>query len=284
MVIIIIVILSAGKERNDIANKLEMAQKCLVDMEYEKAVEIYGDIIETDPKCEEAYIGLTEAYLGLNNESKAMETLERAVYKIGITAELENRFKEVEKNKKDNNSDKYNIRDKNKETEIQEDMTVDTATEPQGDLIIENVEIILSKDFDNYYPKTLRDVVLNFIGIQECYYNDNIESDKLEKLACQAMKLFDEKLVEVNPFDKYYAQLIKEIEQYKIEEKTIYSTILDKSSEIEYSEFDGVKYARINCIYCLKPSKGINKVTETYTLKCDYKGNWKILGWKIENN
>ncbi len=48
------------------------------------------------------------------------------------------------------------------------------------------------------------------------------------------------------------------------------------------SEIEGVKYAQIDCIYYLKASKGTDKVTETYALRCDDEGNWKILGWQIK--
>lgn len=154
-------------------------------------------------------------------------------------------------------------------------------SEDSKDATVSAVDKMLSKDLEKNYPKSVREVVSNFISIQECYYNEDMEEDKLVQLAYQAMRLFDDKLVEANPFDKYYAELTKEIEQYKTEGKTLYRTILDKASEVEYSEIDGVKYAKINCIYYLKASKGTDKVTETYALRCDDEGNWKILGWQI---
>lgn len=154
-------------------------------------------------------------------------------------------------------------------------------SEDSKEATVSAVDKMLSKDLEKNYPKSVREVVSNFISIQECYYNEDMEEDKLVQLAYQAMRLFDDKLVEANPFDKYYAELTKEIEQYKTEGKTLYRTILDKASEVEYSEIDGVKYAKINCIYYLKASKGTDKVTETYALRCDDQGNWKILGWQI---
>ncbi len=143
------------------------------------------------------------------------------------------------------------------------------------------VEKNMAKDLDNNYPKSAREVVSYFTSIQECYYNEDVNEDKLVQLAYQAMKLFDDKLVDANPFDTYYADLTKEIKEYKAQGKTISKIILDKSSDIEYSETDGVKYAKMNCIYYLKTSKGTDKVTETYALRCDDAGNWKILGWQL---
>ena len=159
----------------------------------------------------------------------------------------------------------------------------DKNSDDSKEATVSAVEKMLSKDLEKNYPKSVREVVANFISIRECYYNEDVEEDKLVQLAYQAMRLFDEKLVEANPFDKYYAALTNEIEQYKTEGKTLYRTILDKASEVEYSEIEGVKYAKINCIYYLKASKGTDKVTETYALRCDDEGNWKILGWQINS-
>ena len=155
------------------------------------------------------------------------------------------------------------------------------GSDNSNDATVSNVEKMLSKDLENNYPKSVREVVSNFISIQECYYNEDLAEDKLVQLAYQAMRLFDEKLIAANPFDKYFADLVKEIEEYNADGKTLYKTILDKASDVEYSEVDGVRYAKINCIYYLKTSKRTDKVTETYALECDDEGNWKILGWQI---
>lgn len=157
----------------------------------------------------------------------------------------------------------------------------DKDSDNSQDTTVSEVEKMLSKDLENNYPKSAREVVSYFISIQECYYNYDIKEDKLVQLAYQAMKLFDEELVESNPFDEYYTDLTKEIEEYKTEGKTLYKTILDKSSEVEYSEVEGVRYAELNCIYYLKSTKATDKVTETYILRCDDEGNWKILGWQL---
>ena len=160
----------------------------------------------------------------------------------------------------------------------------DKNSDDSKDATVSGIEKMLSKDFEKNYPKSVREVVSNFISIQECYYNEDMEEDKLVQLAYQAMRLFDDELVETNPFDKYYAGLTKEIEEYRTEGKALYKTILDKASEVEYSEIDGVRYAKINCIYYLRASKGTDKVTETYALRRDDEGNWKILGWQIYNS
>lgn len=158
----------------------------------------------------------------------------------------------------------------------------DTETDNnKDDVEVSEVDKLLAKDLDDNYPKTAREVVSYFVSIQECYYNEEYTDDKLVQLSYQAMKLFDNELIENNEFDEYYENLGLEIDEYKSSEKTITKTILDKASDIIYSEIDGVRYASMNCIYYLKTEDETTKVTEKYALRCDDEGKWKILGWEI---
>lgn len=140
------------------------------------------------------------------------------------------------------------------------------------------VEKAISMDLENNYPKTLKEVMSYFITIQECYYNEECTEEQLSKLAYNAMQLFDEQLVGVNPYDIYYEQLKKEIESFKAEQKVINNAIIDKAS-LEYSEIEEVEYASIKCIYYLKTPDITTKVEEVYAFRKDSEGNWKILGW-----
>lgn len=146
---------------------------------------------------------------------------------------------------------------------------------------ISEVDKVLAKDLEGNYPKTAREVVSYFLSIQKCYYNEEYTDDQLVQLSYKAMKLFDDELTENNDFDEYYENLGLEIDEYKSSDKTITKVILDKASDVLYSEVEGVRYAEMNCIYYLKTSGETTRVTERYALRCDDEGNWKILGWKI---
>lgn len=154
-----------------------------------------------------------------------------------------------------------------------EDLTTDTET------VVNDKDKLLSKSLDESYPITVREVVQLFTRIQKCYYNEDCSSEEIVKLAFMASKLFDEELASNNPFDEYFAELEDEINEYRKEGKTISRVIIGKSSEVEYSTIDKVKYASINCIYYLKSDSGTSKITETYILRKDDEGRWKILGW-----
>ena len=81
--------------------------------------------------------------------------------------------------------------------------------------------------------------------------------------------------------DEYYDALVDDINQYMEEGKIISRVIIDKASDVIYSTVDDTKYASINCIYYLKTSDTTEKITETYILRKDGEGRWKILGWKL---
>ena len=142
------------------------------------------------------------------------------------------------------------------------------------------VDKILNRDLEESYPYTVREVIQFFVRIQKCYYNEDYTEEELVKLAYKGMELFDTELKNENPFDEYFSDLKDEVEAYKSEEKIINRVIIDKSSEVTYSTVDEQKYASINCTYYLKSKEGTSKVQETYILRKDETGRWKILGWK----
>ncbi|MDE6209960.1 MAG: hypothetical protein K2M73_09850 [Lachnospiraceae bacterium] len=146
---------------------------------------------------------------------------------------------------------------------------------------VREIDKLLTKDLESGYPITVREVVNLYTRIQMCYYNEDLTSEELVKLAYMATAIFDDELVSNNSFDEYYSELLTEIDQYMEEGRTISRIIIDKSSDVIYSTVEGEKYASINCIYYLKTDKGTEKTTETYVLRKDSNDRWKILGWKL---
>lgn len=160
----------------------------------------------------------------------------------------------------------------NKETDDSEDI--------KGSNVVEK---LLSTDLENNYPTNVREVVLEFTEIQKCYYNENVSEEQLERLAKRATLLFDEELLLANPFDEYYADLKKEIKDYKKKEKTITKIIVDKNSEANTVTMpeDGTKVASIKATYYCRENANTTRTVETYILRKDEAGNWKIYGWGI---
>lgn len=59
--------------KGKIAELLNIGSKYLAELDFEQAVVSYQAVIEIDPKCEEAYMGITEAYLQMGEYDKAAE-------------------------------------------------------------------------------------------------------------------------------------------------------------------------------------------------------------------
>ena len=85
-----------------------------------------------------------------------------------------------------------------------------------------------------------------------------------------------------NPEEEYYNKLKQEIKTYKSKKRTITNIIYDKSTEVVYSTVDDVQTASLNCTYYIQTGNRLVTSTETYILRKDENGNWKILGWKLE--
>ena len=56
------------------------------------------------------------------------------------------------------------------------------------------VEMIVSKDLENSYPKTAREVVKFYNRILECYYSREYSEEQLARMTEQARLLMDEEL------------------------------------------------------------------------------------------
>lgn len=147
---------------------------------------------------------------------------------------------------------------------------------------LSEVEKILTKNLDENYPTTPLEVVKFFTRIQKCYYNEDNTEKVVEDLANTARQLMDESLLANNPEEEYYNKLKQEIKTYKSKKRTITNIIYDKSTEVVYSTVDDVQTASLNCTYYIQAGNRLATSTETYILRKDENGNWKILGWKLE--
>lgn len=146
----------------------------------------------------------------------------------------------------------------------------------------ENVELttvqqVITKDLDKNYPETPREVVKLFNRIITCYYNEEYTEDELYDLADQARMLFDEKLAENNPRNEYVKSVQDDVAEYKEAERTILSTSVSSSNEVEYRTVDGDECAYVNVSYFIQEKKSYDRTYQTFVLRKDEDGRWKIL-------
>lgn len=141
------------------------------------------------------------------------------------------------------------------------------------------VEQVITKSLDKSYPKTAREVIKFYNRILSCYYNEEYTDEQLEKLADQARALMDEELLKKNPEGQFLKALKADIEDYKEAGKKIVSINMDISNEIDYKKVNGDECAYVDVSYFVKGEEESSRSAQTYILRKDKDGKWKILGF-----
>ncbi len=145
----------------------------------------------------------------------------------------------------------------------------------------EEISELINMDLDKNYPSDPRDVVEFYSRILTCFYSGNCTAGDIADLAMQTREIFDDELIEMNPENEYIKNLKADIRQYKEEKRTISTYIIEKSGEIKYKTFQSHYYAIVGCDYYIKGEKSTFRTSETYTLRKDSEGKWKILYWSL---
>lgn len=80
VIIIVVVVFTVPKAAyaKKVREQLDLGEKYLSELDYESAVVAYRTAIIIDPKAEDAYLGLADAYLEMGEPGKAVEILESA--------------------------------------------------------------------------------------------------------------------------------------------------------------------------------------------------------------
>lgn len=146
---------------------------------------------------------------------------------------------------------------------------------------LSEVQKVINKDLDDSYPATPREVVNYYSRLLACFYGEKYNEDELTSMALQSRKIFDDELLNQNDYDEYIENLKSDISQYKEEGKKISTYIIEKSGDIEYKTFKSHYYAMVDCVYYVKGEGETSRTMETYTLRKDSTGRWKILYWSL---
>jgi hypothetical protein len=149
------------------------------------------------------------------------------------------------------------------------------------------VQKLVNKDLDLYYPGTPREVVKLFASMMQTLYN-NPEDKDIGALALKLRDLYDQEFLNSNPEDAYLSNLDSELKVWKEKNRTITNYLLINEEQEKVSEIDGVKYATEYISFTIQEN---SKSTEIWNvlLRQAVDGQWKILGWEpvsenIDNN
>ena len=146
---------------------------------------------------------------------------------------------------------------------------------------LSEVQAIVSKNFKTDYPATPRAVVKWYNRIITAYYAEEFDQGQLEKMADQARSLMDEELLSYNPRDTYIASLNLEIQDYHNRSRTIVSSTVSDSKEVQYKTVNGYECAFVSSYYFIREGSSYTRTYEDFCLRKDKNGDWKILTWRL---
>ncbi|MEG1945736.1 MAG: DUF6715 family protein [Lachnospiraceae bacterium] len=141
------------------------------------------------------------------------------------------------------------------------------------------VEMVITKDLDSSYPKTAREVVKFYNRILQCYYNEKHTEKELMQLTNQAGILMDQELRKQNPKDMYLESVKSDIANYKDKDKTIVTATTESANEVDYKTVENAECAYVDASYYIKEGKTSQRSSQTYILRKDDKGMWRMLGF-----
>ena len=141
-------------------------------------------------------------------------------------------------------------------------------------------EKLLNYDFENNYPKTVRETVKLHCRYLKSAYNDAFAEEELFTINRNIRELFDEELLQNNAEADQLQGLKDEIQLYEENKQKFISYSLAEASQVQYNTEDGVEYAKMKVTIVLKVDGGTMSGDEEYILRKDEEGRWKILGWQ----
>lgn len=141
---------------------------------------------------------------------------------------------------------------------------------------LSDVEVLLNKDLELYYPATPKEVVKLYSKMLQTIYTD-LEDEQVRALAIKMRELYDAELLEKNPEEEHLNDFITEIVEWQNAERSITNFSFNEK-ENTTEEIDGREYAAIHVIYTFK-EKAKYLQEWRFLLRKDSDGRWKILGW-----
>ena len=152
------------------------------------------------------------------------------------------------------------------------------------DAVMTETQIVLSRDLANDYPATVKEVIKYYTQIQKCYYGSECTEEEIEQLGTKAWELFDPELQENNPLDTYLTNLKGEIVSFHQAGRTMTSSAVAASTNVDFFVDDGFDFARIHCGYSIMENNVSKAVKMVYLLRRDADRKWRIYGWDYAEN
>lgn len=145
----------------------------------------------------------------------------------------------------------------------------------------QKVSELIVTDIEKNYPESPKEVVKLYARISEAYYKTELTDEQIESLGSQARKLFDSELKGTQTDNEFYKALKNDIEDYRNNGRYISDTVVEDSALVNYTTFQGKKYATLHMTYTLRENDKLIISKTKFTLRQDNDGRWKILFWEL---
>ncbi len=146
---------------------------------------------------------------------------------------------------------------------------------------ISETDELLTKDIPASYPSSPDEVLVLYGTMTKCLFNEELTPEQIEKMANQLRELFDDELLENNPYTNYLLDLNTEVDNYRKAKRSILEYNIENSDPVKYWDSSDKKYASAVVSFTIKEGNASSKVYENFILRQDEESKWKILGWKI---
>lgn len=146
------------------------------------------------------------------------------------------------------------------------------------------VQRVLSRDLQNDYPPTVKEVMKYYVEIEKCLYSGDCGDEDIKQLGLRARELYDAELLANNAEEANLQQLRAEVAAFQSDKKKMTSASVSSSVNVETFSQDGFDFARIQCHYTILENGKSNQSAMVYLLRRDEGRRWKIYGWELAQN
>lgn len=154
----------------------------------------------------------------------------------------------------------------------------------ETDAVMTAVQNVLSRNLQNNYPPTVKEVVKYYTEIQRCCYTEGCKEEEIEQLGRKARELYDADLLSINEENVNLQQLKADIAEFQKQGRQMIAVSVASSANVDTFTEDGYEFARIYCMYTVLENGQSNLVNMVYLLRRDENRRWKIYGWDLAQN
>lgn len=150
----------------------------------------------------------------------------------------------------------------------------------EEEIRVTSTQDILLKNYENNYPPTPKEVVKEYLQISKVLHNEQLKDEEIEAIGIKIQELYDDEFINNKPQTDYLRDLKSEIANFRQNEFTITNYFTSASTDVIYGKIDGYDFAKLYGTYSIRAAGKNQTLQETFLLRRDSDGHWKIYGWQ----